>query len=179
MASDNKPEARLIRETALAGDIADLVEPVLEDIGYQLVRVMVSERDGMTVQIMADNENGDFGIRDCEIISNELSPFLDSHDPITSEYHLEVSSPGIDRPLVRPSDFKKWAGFEAKIEVKQPIDGRKRFKGHLVGFEDNEVLIEIEDKNGEPMTIGLNGALIAKAKLLLNDELLNMAKSNQ
>ena len=174
---------RFIKETALAGDIAALSEPVIEDLGYHLVRVIVSGRDGMTVQIMADKKGesetkfgieAKFGIEDCEAISKELSPFLDSHDPIPGEYHLEVSSPGIDRPLVRPQDFIKWHGYEAKLEVKQAIDGRKRFKGLLRGYEDNEVLLEIANEDGpEPLTIGLNKALITSAKLVMNDDLLN------
>ncbi len=163
---------RFVREAGQAGDIASLVEPLLEEMGYQLVRVIVSQRDGMTVQIMADSRNGEFGIKDCEIISNELSPFLDSHDPISSGYHLEVSSPGIDRPLVRPQDFITFEGYEAKMEVKQPIDGRKRFKGRLAGFENGEVLLTITNEEKEQLTIGLSASLIASAKLLLTDELI-------
>lgn len=178
--SDNK---RFVTESAQAGDIAELVEPLIEDLGYQLVRVIVSGRDGMTVQIMADSADGDFGIRDCEIISKELSPFLDSHDPIPSEYHLEVSSAGIDRPLVRPSDFINWEGFEAKLEVKELIDGRKRFRGRLAGFENDEVLLTIApDKSAdnetatEPVTIGLHKSMIGSAKLVMTDELIEKAQ---
>lgn len=173
--ADKKLNQRFVTESAQAGDIAALIEPVIEDLGYRLVRVIVSGRDGMTVQIMADRQEGDFGIKDCEVISNELSPFLDSHDPIPGEYHLEVSSPGIDRPLVRPSDFLAWAGFEAKLETCQPIDGRKRFKGRLAGYENDEVLLEINDETQGAVTIGLNKSLIASAKLVLNDELLKAA----
>jgi len=173
-------DKRFMKESALAGDIASLIEPVIEDLGYQLVRVLVSNRDGTTVQIMADKKTGDFGIKDCEILGNELSPFLDSRDPIPGEYHLEISSPGVDRPLVRPQDFINWQGFEAKLEVKQLIDGRKRFKGRLRGYENDEVLLEFKaDKADEPVTIGLNKSLIASAKLLLNDDLLNNAQKRQ
>ena len=173
--SDNK---RFVTESAQAGDIAELVEPLIEDLGYQLVRVIVSGRDGLTVQIMADSADGDFGIKDCEVISKELSPFLDSHDPIPSEYHLEVSSPGIDRPLVRQSDFQAWEGFDAKIEVKELIDGRKRFKGKLAGFENDEVLITLapEEKGADPLTIGLHKSMISSAKLIMTDELLKQAQ---
>ena len=167
---------RFIKETAQAGDIATLIEPLIEELGYQLVRVVVSGRDGLTVQIMAETKDGPFGIEDCEKISKELSPFLDSHDPIAGEYHLEVSSTGIDRPLVRPQDFIDWQGYEAKLEVKQPIDGRKRFKGVLRGFENDEVLLELKADDGDPpLTIGLNKTMITNAKLVLNDDLLNNA----
>jgi len=173
-------DKRFIKESALAGDVASLIEPVIEELGYQLVRVLVSNRDGTTVQIMADKKTGDFGIKDCERLGNELSPFLDSRDPMPGEYHLEISSPGIDRPLVRPQDFINWQGFEAKLEVKQLIEGRKRFKGRLRGYEDGEVLLEFKaDKADEPVTIGLKKSLIASAKLLLNDDLLNNAQQRQ
>lgn len=177
----NSENKRFVTESAQAGDIAELVEPLIEDLGYQLVRVIVSGRDGLTVQIMADSANGEFGIKDCEIISKELSPFLDSHDPIPSEYHLEVSSPGIDRPLVRPSDFQAYEGFEAKLEVKELIEGRKRFRGRLAGFENDEVLITLapEEKGGDPLTIGLHKSMIASAKLIMNDELLEKAQKRE
>ncbi len=169
-------DKRFITESALAGDIASLIEPLIEDLGYRLVRIIVSNRDGTTVQIMADKKEGLFGIEDCEVLSKELSPFLDSHDPIPGEYHLEVSSPGIDRPLVRPQDFIDWEGYEAKIEVKQLIEGRKRFKGRIAGYENEEVLLQLpESKDEAALTIGLNKGLIASAKLVLNDELLNNA----
>lgn len=173
-----QPEKRFVTESAQAGDIATLVEPLIEDLGYELVRVIVSQRDGMTVQIMADRANGEFGIDDCEKISKEISPYLDSHDPIPGEYRLELSSPGIDRPLVRPRDFINWQGFEAKLELKQAVDGRKRFRGRLAGFENDEVLLTLEDKKyaDEPFTIGLNKTMIHSAKLVLTDELLNKAQ---
>lgn len=170
-------DRRFVTEGAQAGDIAALVEPVIEDLGYRLVRVIVSGRDGMTVQIMADSAKGDFGIADCEKISKELSPYLDSHDPIPGEYHLEVSSPGIDRPLVRASDFLAWQGFEAKLEVNQPIDGRKRFRGTLDGFEEDEVLLTLPAEKGEePVTIGLHKSMISSAKLLMTDDLMKNAQ---
>lgn len=169
---------RFITESALAGDIASYVEPVIEDLGYQLVRVVVSQRDGMTVQIMADKKTSDFGIKDCEVLSKELSPFLDSRDPVPGEYHLEVSSPGVDRPLVRPQDFINWQGMQAKLETTQLIDGRKRFKGRLRGYENGEVLLELpKEDNDDAIIIGLKKSLIASAKLILNDELLESAKN--
>ena len=114
------------------------------DRGFRLVRVAVSGREGKTLQIMAERADGTMTIEDCEAISREISPLLDVHDPIAGAYRLEVSSPGIDRPLVRPSDFEDWSGHEAKIELKEPIDGRKRFRGMLEGFEDGEVRIEVD-----------------------------------
>lgn len=170
-------DKRFVTETALAGEIASLVEPLITELGYLLVRVIVSGRDGTTVQIMADSAEGDFGVADCEKISRELSPFLDSHDPIPSEYYLEVSSPGIDRPLVRMRDFLKWEGFEARIELKQAVDGRKRFKGRIEGFENDELLLSIALEEGaEPVVLGFNKSMIATAKLVMNDELLENAQ---
>ncbi len=134
---------RFLRETGLAADLAGLVEPVLDGLGYRLVRVEVSGRDGKTVQIMAEPD-GTMSIDDCEAVSRAISPLLDVHDIVTDAYRLEVSSPGIDRPLVRPSDFEDWAGSEARIELKQAIDGRRRIKGVLEGFENGEVLIEAD-----------------------------------
>ena len=169
-------DKRIITESAQAGDIATLLEPLIEELGYQLVRVSVLQQNGTTIQIMADKKEGSFGIKDCKILSNELSPFLDSRDPIAGAYQLEISSPGIDRPLVRPQDFLTWQGYAAKLEVKQLIDGRKRFKGRLAGYENDEVLLEIVPVKGEPpVTIGLNKTLIASAKLVLNDDLLKRA----
>ncbi len=170
-------DKRIVTETALAGEIASLVEPVMNELGYLLVRVIVSGRDGMTVQIMGDKAEGGFGVKDCEVISRELSPYLDSHDPIPGEYHLEVSSPGIDRPLVRMRDFLNWTGFEAKIELKQAVDGRKRFRGLIEGFENDELLMNIALEDGkEPVTLGFNKNMLASAKLVMNDELLESAR---
>lgn len=168
---------RFNRETGVAGSIAELVTPALDDLGFRLVRVDVSRRDGMTVQIMAERPDGTISIDDCADISRQLSPLLDVHDPISGRYRLEVSSPGIDRPLVRPSDFEDWAGYEAKIGLKQPIEGRKRFQGRIEGFEADEVRIEVElDEIGQ-QTIGLPVDLISEARLVLTDELVREALS--
>lgn len=168
---------RFIEETGLASDIAQLVEPVLASLGFRLVRIEVSGRDGKTVQIMAERPDGSMTIDDCEAVSKAISPLLDVQDIVSDAYRLEVSSPGIDRPLVRPSDFVDWAGSEAKIEVKAPIEGRKRFKGRLEGFEDGEVLIEADLGEEGNKTIGLAVALIASARLVLTDELIREALS--
>mgnify|MGYP001317288743 FL=1 len=132
---------RYMRETGLAAEFALIVEPVLEGMGFRLVRVLISGSAERIVQIMAERPDGSMTVDDCEMISKGVSPVIDVADPLSGKYRLEISSPGIDRPLVRPSDFEDWAGHEAKIELKEPVDGRKRFKGLLEGFEDGEVRI--------------------------------------
>jgi ribosome maturation factor RimP len=180
---DSALRDRFIREAGSAAKVAELIEPVLQERGFRIVRVTVSGRDGGLLQVMAEREDGTLTIEDCETISRDISPLLDVHEPISGAYRLEVSSPGIDRPLVRPSDFEDWAGYEAKIELKQPIDGRKRFRGPLDGFEDGEVRIDVEVGPGERAIVGLPVALIGEAKLVLTDELireaLSRAKKNQ
>ena len=166
---------RFIVESGAAARVAELIEPALSGSGFRLVRVAVSGREGKTLQIMAERPDGTLTIADCEAISKEISPLLDVHDPIAGTYHLEVSSPGIDRPLVRPSDFEVWSGYEAKIEVKQPIDGRKRFRGMLEGFEDGEVRIEIDLGEAGRNVIGIPVALVGEARLVLTDELIREA----
>jgi ribosome maturation factor RimP len=167
------PTERFVRETGAAAQLASLIEPVLEDMGFRLVRVAMSKRDGCTIQIMADRAGGAINVDDCATVSRRLSPLLDAHDPIEGRYYLEVSSPGIDRILVRPSDFEDWAGFEAKVELKELIDGRKRFRGVLEGYENGEMLLQIQlDEKSEPQTIGLPVDLIHDAKLVLTDELI-------
>jgi ribosome maturation factor RimP len=167
------PAERFVRETGPAAEIAALVEPVLEDIGFRLVRIVMSKRDGGTIQIMADKAGGAINVDDCATISRRLSPLLDAHDPIEGRYFLEVSSPGIDRILVRPSDFEDWAGYEAKVELKDLVDGRRRFRGIVEGYEDGELRIHVQlDEKSEPQTIGLPVDLIQEAKLVLTDELI-------
>ena len=169
-ASANK-NCRFARETGPARVIADLAEPVLEELGFRLVRVKVSGRDGGTVQIMAERPSGEMSVEDCATISRRLSPVLDAYDPMPGQYRLEVSSPGIDRPLVRPSDFSLWAGHEAKIELTELVDGRKRFRGLIEGVVKNEVRLKIElEGKAEPVTIGLPFSLINEAKLAADIE---------
>ncbi len=168
---------RFIRETGLAADLAELVEPVLDSLGFRLVRVEVSGRDGQTVQVMAERPDGTISIEDCETISRAVSPVLDVADIVSNAYRLEISSPGIDRPLVRPSDFADWAGSEAKIELAQPVEGRRRFRGRLEGFEDGEVLIEADLGEEGHKIIGLAVGMIASARLVLTDELVREALS--
>ncbi len=166
---------RFIQETGLASDVARLVEPVLDSLGFRLVRIEISGRDGKTVQIMAERPDGSMTIDDCEVVSKAVSPVLDVADVVADSYRLEVSSPGIDRPLVRPSDFVDWAGSEAKIELQAPIEGRRRFRGRLEGFEDGEVLIEADLGEEGRKVIGLAVGMIAGARLVLTDELIREA----
>ncbi|PZF75800.1 ribosome maturation factor RimP [Aestuariivirga litoralis] len=170
-------ETRLARETGPAQRVAALAEPVLADMGFRLVRVKMS---GPTLQIMAERPDGTFTIDDCEAVSRAMSPILDVEDVVSSRYHLEVSSPGIDRPLVRPSDFESWAGHEVKVDMAVPVAGRKRFKGTLEGFHEGEVRLFIENPEGatkEPVLIGVPFADISDAKLVLTDALIEAAKA--
>jgi ribosome maturation factor RimP len=168
-------DTRLTRETGPALRVAAVVEPVLESMGFRLVRVRLS---GPTLQIMAERPDGTFSIDDCEKVSRAVSPMLDVEDIIKSRYHLEVSSPGIDRPLVRPGDFEAWAGHEAKIEMAVPVAGRKRFRGPLEGFTDGEVRLFIDnpEKGGEKILVGVPFSDIADAHLVLTDELIAAAR---
>ena len=171
MSSSANADRRFVRETGPARAIAEIAEPVLEELGFRLVRVKVSGRDGGTVQIMAERPSGEMTVEDCATISRRLSPALDVCDPMPGRYRLEVSSPGIDRPLVRQSDFALWAGYEAKIELKELVDGRKRFRGLIEGVAKDEVRLKIElEGKAEPVVIGLPFSLIGEAKLVTGME---------
>ncbi len=161
-------EPRLIVEPGRAARVAALAEPVLLRLGYRLVRVRVSGADGCTVQIMAERPDGTMAIEDCEAASRALSPVLDLADPIESAYRLEISSPGIDRPLVRRSDFDRYAGHVAKVEMTVPVDGRKRFRGELAGTEGECIRLRADEPPGE---ISLRIDDIMEARLVLTDEL--------
>lgn len=166
-------ERRLTRETGLEAKIARIVEPVVEDLGFELVRVKVSGLNGMTVQIMAERPDGTLTIDDCELISRNVSPTLDVEDPVDREYNLEVSSPGIDRPLTRAKDFDTWAGFEARIELAVSQDGRKRFRGILLGVRDGAAGIRLDDADASEAWLPVED--IAEAKLVLSDDLIRSA----
>ena len=167
---------RFQRETGLAAEIAGIAEPVIEDLGYRLVRVAVSGgHEDRILQIMAERPDGTITVDDCEKISKALSPVLDVADPLPGAYRLEISSPGIDRPLVRPSDFEAWSGHVVKIELKEPIEGRRRFKGTLEGFEDGEVRVECDLGEQGIQHLGLPVNLVADAKLVLTDDLIREA----
>ncbi|HEU5095393.1 MAG TPA: ribosome maturation factor RimP [Reyranella sp.] len=173
-------EKRYVRETGLEQRIAHIVEPVANDLGYALVRVKVTQENGCTLQIMAEDAAGRFTITDCERLSKDLSPVLDVEDPIDREYHLEVSSPGIDRPLVRARDYRTYIGHEAKVELADAIEGRKRFRGEIAAATDDTVTIRLPDapKDTDPDHV-LPLSAIAEAKLVMTDRLLNMAEADQ
>jgi ribosome maturation factor RimP len=145
-ATEIETEPRLIVEPGLSARVASIAEPVIEQLGYRLVRVKVSSADGCTVQIMAERPDGTMAVEDCETVSRALSPVFDVNDPINKAYRLEISSPGIDRPLVRKSDFDRYAGHMVKIETEIPIDGRKRFRGLLIATEGDVARIRLDHK---------------------------------
>lgn len=154
-------------------DIAHIIDPALEAMGYRLVRVMLTGARRPTLQVMAERiDEAPMTVADCADISRSISALLDVADPIAGAYTLEVSSPGIDRPLVRPEDYDRFAGFEARIELAEPIDGRKRFRGRLRGRLADEVCLLV----GEAGEIRLPFARIARAKLVLTDDLLALAQ---
>jgi len=166
-------EPRLIAEPGLSARVATIVEPVLEGLGYRLVRVRISGADGCTVQVMAERPDGSMTIEDCEIASRALSPVLDAADPMDRAYRLELSSPGLDRPLVRHSDFDRYAGNLVKIEMAAAIDGRKRFRGQLLGTEGQLARVQRDDApEGEPADVLLPIEEMAEAKLVLTDALI-------
>lgn len=159
----------LIAKSAIDRRIAGLIEPVLTDMGFELVRIRVMGGKSPTLQIMAQRPDGTIEVDDCAAISTAVSALLDVEDPIAEAYTLEVSSPGIDRPLTRLADFDRWTGHEARIETEELIDGRRRFKGQLAGTEGDEVLIALDDSD---VTIGLKFDWISDAKLVLTDDLI-------
>lgn len=168
-------EPRLIREPGRAARVAYLTEPVLAALGYRLVRVRISGLAGCTVQIMAERPDGTMSIEDCEAASRALSPVLDAADPIEGSYRLEISSPGIDRPLVRRSDFDRYAGHVAQVEMLAPIDGRRRFRGELVGRKGECVQLRCSDGSAESRDVLLRIDDMAEARLVLTDALVSEA----
>lgn len=170
--SQETDDVRLAREEGQARIVARLVEPVLEDMGYRLVRVRMTGPDSRTLQIMAERPDGTMSIDDCEAVSRMISPLLDVEDPIPGEYTLEVSSPGIDRPLARLSDFKDWIGHDAKVEMVRPVDGRRRFKGSLKGVMASTVSLVVANADGGQVEVLLPFEDIADAKLVMSDDLI-------
>jgi ribosome maturation factor RimP len=166
-------EPRLIAEQGIAARVAVISEPALAGIGYRLVRVKISGLDGCTVQIMAERPDGTMMVEDCEAVSRVLSPVLDVADPIDRPYRLEVSSPGMDRPLVRRSDFVRFAGHRIKVDMATAIDGRRRFRGVLLGVEDDAARLRRDDAApGEADEVVLPIEEMAEAKLVLTDSLI-------
>jgi len=157
----------LIAKAAIDRRIAEIITPVVEDMGFEVVRVRLMTGKDSVLQIMVQKPDGTIEVDQCAEVSTALSAILDVEDPILDVYNLEVSSPGIDRPLTRLKDFDQWQGFEAKVETDELIDGRRRFKGELAGIDGDDVLIEIEEG-----TIGLKFAWLSDAKLVLTDELI-------
>ena len=170
-------EPRLVTETGLAARLAALATPVLEQLGFRLVRARLMNQNGQTLQIMAERPDGTMSVDDCEAASQSLSPELDVADPINGEYRLEISSPGIDRPLMRVSDFLRAVGHEAKIELTQPLEsGRKRFRGVIQAVEgEGSNAILILDRNDaradEEKTVRLPLRDLDEAKLMLTEAL--------
>lgn len=166
-------DKRLIIESGVAAQVAAVVEPVIEQLGYRLVRVRVTGQNGCTVQIMAERPDGSMGVDDCETVSRAVSPMLDVEEPIKVAYYLEMSSPGIDRPLVRPIDFVRWAGHDTKIEMAVPANGRKRFRGFLRGIEGTNALLELPDAPaGTEPIVSLPIGDMSEARLMLTDALI-------
>jgi ribosome maturation factor RimP len=169
-------EPRLLVEPGLAARVAAVAEPVIEELGYRLVRVQISPMAGLTVQIMAERPDGSMTVGDCETISRTLSPIFDAADPIDRPHRLEISSPGLDRPLVRRSDFERHAGHVVKVEMERGLDGRKRFRGTLLGTEGDAVRIRRDEAAaGEQQEFLLPIDDMAEAKLVLTDALVEEA----
>ena len=164
-----------------AAPLLSLIAPVFQDSGLELLRIRMTGQDGEQVlQIMADRDEGMITVEDCERISRAISTVLDVEDPLKGQYILEVSSPGMARPLCRPKDFIRWAGFEAKLELSRAFDGRKRFRGVLSGYEDGEVLMDVPlDGHDETPTLGFKFEDISEARLVANDEMIADALKRQ
>jgi ribosome maturation factor RimP len=176
MSEAGKGDDRIIRESGIDARIALIVEPVLEADGYRLVRVRLSGQNGLTLQIMAERRDGTMTVEDCEAVSRLLSPVLDVEDPIDKAYHLEISSPGIDRPLVRRSDFAEAVGRLVKVETSVQVSGRKRFRGRIVKADDEGVTVETDKPAiGEEFMTVLPFDAIAEARLVLTDDLIRDA----
>jgi ribosome maturation factor RimP len=177
-ASDSIEDDRIIRESGIDARVASVISPVLRGMGFRLVRVRLSGQNGLTLQIMAERDDGTMTVEDCEEVSRAVSPALDVADPIEKAYHLEVSSPGIDRPLVRKSDFSAWAGHLVKMETSIIVADRKRFRGRIAEAGENDVLIERDQPAyGEEPSARVPYEAIAEARLILTDDLIRDALS--
>ena len=164
---------RDIIESGTDARVAAIVEPEIEALGFRLVRVQITGQNGLTLQIMAERPDGMINVSECEAISRALSPLLDIEEPVQGNYHLEISSPGIDRPLVRLSDFDTWAGHVAKIETNQMIHGRKRFKGTILSTNGNVVSFRRElAESDEDQDFEISIEDMASVKLILTDDLI-------
>ncbi len=173
-------ESRLIEETGVAARVAHVAQPVLSGLGYRLVRVKLSAQAGMKVQIMAERPDGSMNLNDCEIVSAALSPILDVEEPVKGAYRLEISSPGIDRPLVRVSDFRRAFAREARLEMTTGVTGRKRFRGWVGGVEGEGrtavlTLDRSDAKPGEAIKAVLLLRDVAEARLILSEALIRQS----
>lgn len=169
-------DERIIRETGVDAKVAAIVEPVLGTLGFRLVRVRLSGLNGQTLQIMAERLDGTMTVEDCEQVSRTVSPVLDVEDPVSGKYHLEVSSPGIDRPLVRKSDFADWAGHIVKVETSLVHEGRRKFRGRIVLGDADSVVIESDQVSyGSEPSVRIPFDLISDARLVLTDDLIRDA----
>lgn len=178
IAGETIEDDRIIRESGIDARIASVVMPVLRGMGFRLVRVRLSGQNGLTLQIMAERNDGTMTVEDCEEVSRAVSPALDVADPVEKAYHLEVSSPGIDRPLVRKSDFATWAGHLVKVETSVQVADRKRFRGRIAEAGENDVLIERDvPAYGEEPSVRVPYEAIAEARLVLTDDLIRDALS--
>lgn len=166
-------DQRLVTETGVDARIAEIVEPVIESLDMRLVRVRLSGQNGFTLQIMAERNDGTMSVEDCEAVSRAVSPVLDVEDPVEKAYHLEISSPGIDRPLVRKSDFVRWEGHLARCDSSVLINGRKRFRGFIRDVTETGFSVEREQPAyGEDNIALIPFSALAEAKLVLTDELI-------
>lgn len=169
-------EPRLITETGIDQRIAEIIEPVLTGMGFLLVRVRLSSQNGSTLQVMAEREDGTMTVQDCEALSMAISPVLDVEDPVEKAYHLEVSSPGIDRPMVRRNDFVRWQGHIVKIETSILVDNRKRFRGKIASVEGDGFQLERDQiAYGEAPVVTIPFNTLSDAKLVLTDDLIRDA----
>lgn len=169
-------EPRIIVETGLDLRIAEIIEPVLLAMDYRLVRARMMSQNGMTLQVMAEKSDGTMTVEDCEAVSMAISPVLDVEDPIDKAYHLEVSSPGIDRPMVRKSDFSRWQGHVVKCETSIMIDNRKRFRGKIAAADEEGFTIERDQvAYGEAPSVTIPYSALSDAKLILTDDLIREA----
>ncbi|GES47101.1 ribosome maturation factor RimP [Rhizobium sp. ERR 922] len=174
--ADNTNEPRLIVETGLDQRVAAIIEPVLVGMGFRLVRVRLLNLNGLTLQIMTERNDGTMTVEDCEEVSMAISPVLDVEDPIDKAYHLEVSSPGIDRPMVRKSDFQRWIGHIVKCETSILVDNRKRFRGKIAAVDNDGFTIERDQvAYGEEPKVTIPFSTLAEAKLILTDDLIRDA----
>ncbi|MDK1491481.1 ribosome maturation factor RimP [Sinorhizobium sp. 7-81] len=174
--AENANEPRLITETGLDQRVADIIEPVLVQMGFRLVRVRMSGQNGLTLQVMTERNDGTMTVEDCEEVSKAISPVLDVEDPIDKAYHLEVSSPGIDRPMVRKSDFFRWQGHLMKCETSVMVDGRKRFRGKIVSVDEDSFRLERDQPAyGEEAVVAIPFTALSDARLILTDDLIRDA----